>query len=274
VTTHVTIRSPSRFRDCIVARWAACACHVVRRGDEGHLMAILPVAAAVFIAGPTTEALEEAVSLLQHHDAITGTEKQHVACDYHRRLHRGGCRCCAVGAQQCAGLRLSWPADMCSTQSCELSRAGLKYAQAVVTSALEALIRGQDRPGRDTGGVAPDSITLDSSTGSDAYVAASQRVLQEQPNPIDAPITLEICDWLNITACNTTGLSRCNASCEWAGSPTSCSAASKVTATHALQCTCHLLERASWSRLTTRWDGAERCRCGRQCPVARPVPGL
>lgn len=42
-------------------------------------------------AGPTTEALEEAVSLLQHHDAITGTAKQHVANDYHRRLHRGGC---------------------------------------------------------------------------------------------------------------------------------------------------------------------------------------
>ncbi|KAL4856940.1 Alpha-mannosidase [Chlorella vulgaris] len=122
-----------------------------------------------FIRSPTTEALEEAVSLLQHHDAITGTEKQHVACDYHRRLHRG-----------------------------------LKYAQAVVTSALEALIRGQDRPGRGTGGVAADSITVDSSAGSDAYAAASQRLLQEQPNPIDAPITLEICDWLNITACNTT----------------------------------------------------------------------
>ncbi len=41
-------------------------------------------------AGPTTEALEEAVSLLQHHDAVTGTAKQHVANDYHRRVHRGG----------------------------------------------------------------------------------------------------------------------------------------------------------------------------------------
>ena len=36
-----------------------------------------------------TDILEEAVSLCQHHDSITGTEKQHVANDYHLRLHRG-----------------------------------------------------------------------------------------------------------------------------------------------------------------------------------------
>ena len=34
------------------------------------------------------EKLEQAVGITQHHDAITGTEQQHVANDYHQRLDR------------------------------------------------------------------------------------------------------------------------------------------------------------------------------------------
>ena len=34
------------------------------------------------------EALGHAVALLQHHDAVTGTEKQYVAEDYHYRLDK------------------------------------------------------------------------------------------------------------------------------------------------------------------------------------------
>lgn len=122
--------------------------------------------------GPTTEALEEAVSLLQHHDAITGTAKQHVANDYHRRLHRG-----------------------------------LKEAQAVVTSALEALIRGKYQPGGGGGPGAPLSGGLNGSADSAALANQRRRLQRAEgggPNPVDAPIGLEVCDWLNVTACNTT----------------------------------------------------------------------
>jgi hypothetical protein len=39
--------------------------------------------------GSSTEALWKAVSLLQHHDAVSGTSKQHVAYDYAQRLSQG-----------------------------------------------------------------------------------------------------------------------------------------------------------------------------------------
>ena len=39
--------------------------------------------------GPSTDPLEEAVSLAHHHDGVTGTSKQHVADDYNMRISRG-----------------------------------------------------------------------------------------------------------------------------------------------------------------------------------------
>lgn len=38
-------------------------------------------------------ALREAMGVMQHHDAITGTEKQHVAEDYARILQQGFDEC-------------------------------------------------------------------------------------------------------------------------------------------------------------------------------------
>jgi lysosomal alpha-mannosidase len=35
------------------------------------------------------DSLREAMGIMQHHDAITGTEKQHVADDYARTLAKG-----------------------------------------------------------------------------------------------------------------------------------------------------------------------------------------
>ncbi|KAJ7526059.1 hypothetical protein O6H91_17G079900 [Diphasiastrum complanatum] len=39
--------------------------------------------------GLTTDSLEEAMAILQHHDGVSGTEKQHVADDYAKRLALG-----------------------------------------------------------------------------------------------------------------------------------------------------------------------------------------
>ena len=45
----------------------------------------LPLAAAAELPGQ----LGETVAVVQHHDAVTGTERQHVADSYHQQLHGG-----------------------------------------------------------------------------------------------------------------------------------------------------------------------------------------
>ncbi|GAB4847368.1 hypothetical protein Ancab_026426 [Ancistrocladus abbreviatus] len=40
-------------------------------------------------SGPNTDSLADALALAQHHDAVSGTEKQHVANDYAKRLSMG-----------------------------------------------------------------------------------------------------------------------------------------------------------------------------------------
>lgn len=42
---------------------------------------------------PTTTALKKAMGVAQHHDAVSGTEKQHVANDYAKRLYIGREEC-------------------------------------------------------------------------------------------------------------------------------------------------------------------------------------
>lgn len=37
--------------------------------------------------------MKDAMGIMQHHDAVTGTEKQHVAEDYARLLHVGVTEC-------------------------------------------------------------------------------------------------------------------------------------------------------------------------------------
>ena len=55
--------------------------------------------------------LFEAMGLLQHHDAVSGTEKQHVAYDYARHLAVGGLACdslMSAALNQLLGSRLDF----------------------------------------------------------------------------------------------------------------------------------------------------------------------
>ena len=40
-------------------------------------------------SGPNTDALADALGIAQHHDAVSGTERAHVAADYALRLSIG-----------------------------------------------------------------------------------------------------------------------------------------------------------------------------------------
>ena len=40
-------------------------------------------------AGSSTDSLADALAIAQHHDAVSGTEQQHVANDYAKRLSIG-----------------------------------------------------------------------------------------------------------------------------------------------------------------------------------------
>uniref|UniRef100_A0A1X7VKL5 Alpha-mannosidase n=1 Tax=Amphimedon queenslandica TaxID=400682 RepID=A0A1X7VKL5_AMPQE len=48
--------------------------------------------------GPSSIKLQQAMGVAQHHDAVSGTEKQHVADDYAKRLHVGEVECRSVMA--------------------------------------------------------------------------------------------------------------------------------------------------------------------------------
>ncbi|KAJ0110577.1 hypothetical protein Patl1_02544 [Pistacia atlantica] len=73
--------------------------------------------------GPNTDSLADALAIAQHHDAVTGTEKQHVADDYAKRLSIGHMEAEGVVATSLACLADSMSYDGCN-------RATLKFQQA------------------------------------------------------------------------------------------------------------------------------------------------
>ncbi|KAA8548283.1 hypothetical protein F0562_004456 [Nyssa sinensis] len=54
-------------------------------------------------SGPNTDALADALAIAQHHDAVSGTQRQHVASDYAKRLSIG-----YAEAEECPLLNISY----------------------------------------------------------------------------------------------------------------------------------------------------------------------
>ncbi|KAL3623214.1 hypothetical protein CASFOL_032030 [Castilleja foliolosa] len=65
--------------------------------------------------GPTTDSLADALAIAQHHDAVTGTEQQHVANDYAKRLSIGYKESEDVVAASLSCLTQSSPSSECKS---------------------------------------------------------------------------------------------------------------------------------------------------------------
>ena len=101
-TPKLVLFSHRRFRAALVSFalsselcWNATGYFTSRAASKGFIRqatSYLQIARQLeFITGKAghSDILDEAVALLQHHDSITGTEKQHVTNDYHKRLSKG-----------------------------------------------------------------------------------------------------------------------------------------------------------------------------------------
>ncbi|XP_021762464.1 probable alpha-mannosidase At5g13980 [Chenopodium quinoa] len=76
-------------------------------------------------SGPNNDALADALAIAQHHDAVTGTEKQHVANDYAKRLSIGYQEAEKVVASSIGCLTQSSPATGCQNPTTKFQQCPL-----------------------------------------------------------------------------------------------------------------------------------------------------
>jgi alpha-mannosidase len=142
----------------------------------------------------TTDVLEEAVALTQHHDSITGTAKQHVANDYHSRIYHG-----MEEAQKVIMHALSHLIFSSSTTASFAATAGGERGGGSGSSgrAESAARRLQMKASSFSSAAAEDDASLHVDHDSNEY----------------APVRLEGCFLLNISSCApTVEMSRIGAS--------------------------------------------------------------
>ncbi|XP_011083026.1 probable alpha-mannosidase At5g13980 [Sesamum indicum] len=126
-------------------------------------------------SGPTTDSLADALAIAQHHDAVTGTEKQHVANDYAKRLSIGYKESEGVVAASLGCLTQSSPSSGCkrpvnfnqcpllNISYCPASEIDLSPGKKLVVLVYNSL--GWKRTGVVRIPVINDNITVKDSTG-------------------------------------------------------------------------------------------------------------
>ncbi|THG02797.1 hypothetical protein TEA_017027 [Camellia sinensis var. sinensis] len=77
--------------------------------------------------GPNTYSLGDALGIVQHHDALTGTARQHTTDDYAKRLAIGASEAEAVVSSALSCLVNSRSKDQCATPSLTLSQVVVAY---------------------------------------------------------------------------------------------------------------------------------------------------
>ncbi|THG07644.1 hypothetical protein TEA_024216 [Camellia sinensis var. sinensis] len=81
-------------------------------------------------AGANTYSLGDALGIAQHHDAVTGTAKQHTTNDYEKRLARGASESEAVVSSSLSCLTNSTSKDQCATTLPTLSQVDIPVQQS------------------------------------------------------------------------------------------------------------------------------------------------
>ncbi|XP_074275154.1 putative alpha-mannosidase At5g13980 [Silene latifolia] len=93
--------------------------------------------------GHSTDALADALAIAQHHDAVTGTEKQHVANDYAKRLSMGYKEAEALVASSIDCLTQSSPATGCLNLTTKFQQCPLMNISYCPASEID-LARGKN----------------------------------------------------------------------------------------------------------------------------------